>query len=131
MRKQTKIKRTRRFRKKKGTRRRKNMKGGAVLETQNGHQNAMIKTYGLQDKTIEFIDSKGTVNKVSIYPNPHTFGTFNIVDDNNISAWTFLQYLQMPNYFNDNNSRIVGMAPPINFSPAQHTDFNRNFFRKY
>ena len=130
MRKQTKIKRTRRFRKKKGTRRRKNMKGGAVLETQRGHQNAMINTYGLSDKTIEFIDSKGTINKVSIYPNPHTFGTFNIVDDNNISAWTFLQYLQMPNYFNENNSRIVGMAPPINFSPAQQTHFSSNF-RKF
>jgi len=106
------------------------MKGGAVLETQRGHQNAMINTYGLSDKTIEFIDSKGTINKVSIYPNPHTFGTFNIVDDNNISAWTFLHYLEMPNYFNENNSRVVGNAPPIDFSPAQQTYFSSNF-RKF
>lgn len=131
MRKQAKIKRTRRFRKKKGTRRRKNMKGGAVLETRNGAENAMIKTYGLENKTIEFIGHDGTIHSVSIYPNPHTFGSFNIVDNNDTSAWTFLQYLQMPNYFNENNSRVVGMAPPINFSPAQQTDFNRNFFRKF
>jgi hypothetical protein len=130
MRKQTKIKRTRRLRRKKGTRRRKNMKGGGVFETQNGHQNAMIRTYGLENKTIEFIDHNGTINKVSIYPNPHTFGTFNIVDNNNKSAWTFLQYLQMPNYFTDNNSRVVGVAPPQNFSPAQQTYFSSNF-RKF
>lgn len=132
MRKQTKIKRTRRFRKKRVTRRRKYLKGGAALETQNGHQNAMIKTYGLENKTIEFITPDGAVHKVSIYPNPYTFGTFNIVDNDDISAWTFLHYLQIPNYFNENNNRIVGMAPPIDFSPvsAQQTRFSSNF-RKF
>ena len=130
MRKQTKIKRTRRLRRKKGTRRRKYTKGGGVFETQNGHQNAMIRTYGLENKTVEFIGNDGTIHKVSIYPNPNTFGTFNIVDNNNISAWTFLQYLQMPKYLNENNSRIVGVAPPQNFMPVQQTNFSSNF-RKF
>jgi len=130
MRKQTKIKRTRRFRKKKGTRRRKYTKGGGVLETQNGHQNAMIRTYGLENKTIEFIGTDGTIHSVSIYQNPHTFGSFNIVDNNDTSAWTFLHYLQMPRYFNENNSRVVGMAPPVNFTPGQQTHFSSNF-RKF
>lgn len=100
LRKQTKIRKFRE-RNKKRTRRRKSMKGGAVLATQNDNQNAMIKIYGLENKKVEFIDTDGIKKRVSIYP---TSDTFNIVDDDNKSAIAFLQYLEMP-------VMIVGDAP--------------------
>lgn len=132
MRKQTKIKRTRRFRKKRVTRRRKYLKGGAAVETQNGHQNAMINTYGLENKTIEFITHHGAIHKVSIYPS-NNMGTFYVVDNDDISAWTFLHYLQMPNYWNENNIRIVGMAPPMtqNLRPAVQQPYFGSNYRKF
>lgn len=92
----------------------------------------MIKTYGLDNKTIEFITPDGAVHKVSIYPS-NNMGTFYVVDNDDISAWTFLHYLQMPNYFNENNNRIVGMAPPMtqNLSPVVQQPYFGSNYRKF
>ena len=105
MRKQTKIKRTRRFRRKKGTRRRKYMKGGEAFETTNGHQNAVINTYGLGNRTIDFLDLWKQVHRVSIYPNLNNMGTF-IVNGDRESVWLFFKFLESPDYL-VNNMRNV------------------------
>ena len=105
MRKQTKIKRTKRFRKKRGTRRRKYMKGGEAIETTNGHQNAFIREYGLANRTIEFLDNWRQIHRVSVYPNNRNMGTF-IINGDKESLRLFLTFLEAPAYL-VNNMRIV------------------------
>jgi hypothetical protein len=105
MRKQVKSKRTRRFKRKNGTRRRKYMKGGGEWETTNGHQNAVIRTYGLANKTIDFLDTWNRVHRVSIYPNNMNMGTF-IVNGDEESVWLFSKFVESPDYL-VNNMRIV------------------------
>jgi hypothetical protein len=81
------------------------MKGGEAFETTNGHQNAVIRTYGLENKTIDFLDSWKQVHRVSIYPNNMKMGTF-IVNGDRESVVLFFKFLESPDYL-VNNMRIV------------------------